>query len=42
MINREEVLRRSLEGKTPQEIAGLMNCSVGTVRRIFKEFKEGG
>ena len=40
MINRDEVKRRLQEGKTPQEIAAVMNCSVGTIRRAIKEFKE--
>lgn len=40
MINRDEVRRRLQEGKTPAEIAAVMNCSVGTIRRAIKEFKE--
>ena len=40
MINRDEVKRRLQEGKTPAEIAAVMNCSVGTIRRAIKEFKE--
>lgn len=32
--------RRLQEGKTPAEIAAVMNCSVGTIRRAIKEFKE--
>ena len=42
MINRDEVRRRLQEGKTPAEIAAVMNCSVGTIRRAKKELEEGG
>lgn len=42
MINRDEVRRRLQEGKTPAEIAAVMNCSVGTIRRAKKEIEEGG